>query len=612
MRTQLLRRRAARPPRWVQLLLAGMAATLVPLVIYTIYDARVPVQGVALLDPSAAPKSGLPLSRLIEKPLEPDAIARKAIAAAVAARAVLPAITLSPSLPPTEAAAVADPNTPCVLWSCTCQGFSDAFETTHALSKWGRAADRSDLTAWWMAQKCDTNPTGWAKPIPKPPKPVPPPVFPSRAALAQWRAGDASGIPRGRRDWGCATRFFEEKTPLHNGAIDYLRNVCIRPRIDHEAQTLFYYKPDANAAAHAGERCSAASRCGLGATAAGRASDFTACKVLWVDAKRLRTVDDAQRCLGDSAPLCYGSAERKGRPVLFLTAPPFNVGHQLFDALWTVFPLLTATALPRYHAVYIPWDPTCVKWLCTVLQAIHRIKYGANLPVVGAGVGEKKEEVRCFDELLLPHFSWYRPGYNNAHLLPMDNAVLLRQELTKDFPLRSLKQLRDRKRTPRIALYDHTSSKYRHWLNMGEVQNDLLARLPSVEPVYYANFGALSYVEQCRAFYDADVLLMTHGGQMANTVCARPGVKIIEVDCNWINMGSHLGRAKRYHYEMGFEYHGIGVDGINASQCSLREGHTEAMHSALHDFSLSLAQIEKAVPFVLDFADTEGGWYAAS
>lgn len=67
---------------------------------------------------------------------------------------------------------------------------------------------------------------------------------------------------------------------------------------------------------------------------------------------------------------------------------------------------------------------------------------------------------------------------------------------------------------------------------------------------------------------------------------------------------------RSYWYEMGFEYHGLSVDGVNISQCVLRAEHTEAMHSALHDFSLSLPQILARFPALLDFNDTKGGWYA--
>lgn len=533
----------AGPPRWVLLLSGAVIVTIIPQLLYLGVHAEPAFVGV---HNAAASEERLSTTSAIGE------VQRKMNAIPAAPRGVVRVRPLDAVARPPKKM---DPL--CAAFRCTCQGFSDAYGSTHSESNFERAAGKTDLVGWWIAKKCKTDPTGYVMPIPPPPRSPATPVFPSSAALAAWRDGE--GRPAPLHSWECATRQFVQHPPLHDGAIDRLSNVCIQPRVDREKQTLMYYEPS-SALGKQRSACTSAARCEHASTD----SDFRACKVLWVDGARFFDEAEMKRCIGPSPPLC-----ERGRPVLFLTAPPFNIGHQLFDAMWTIFPLLESAALPLYRAVFIPWDLGCTQWLCTMLQALHRIKFNAPLPVVGAaahrpgvahGVAalrgqrrrardgalatELEPSVVCFEDLLVPHFSHYRPGYGRQSRLSMDSAVLLRRELTKSFPRRTLKQVRLGKRKGRVALYAHTSSKYRHWLDMEGVKEALLAR-GGLDVELYPSFGRMTYAEQCRAFYDADVLLMTHGGQMANTVCVRPGARIVEVDCNWINMNSHLGRAKR-------------------------------------------------------------------
>ena len=47
----------------------------------------------------------------------------------------------------------------CVLWNCTCQGFSDTFGT-HSRSR-GRVRENGREWKWWGEQGCDTVPKGF-------------------------------------------------------------------------------------------------------------------------------------------------------------------------------------------------------------------------------------------------------------------------------------------------------------------------------------------------------------------------------------------------------------------------------------------------------------------
>ena len=72
--------------------------------------------------------------------------------------------------PPPEAAAASGgtvENAPlagrsCEAYGCSCQGFSDAYGTSHRKKDFGAAAGNDKLISWWLGHECGTDPMGGA------------------------------------------------------------------------------------------------------------------------------------------------------------------------------------------------------------------------------------------------------------------------------------------------------------------------------------------------------------------------------------------------------------------------------------------------------------------
>ena len=47
----------------------------------------------------------------------------------------------------------------CATWNCSCQAFSDTFNTKASIGNFGRAMDKPEARRWWLVHSCDTDPT---------------------------------------------------------------------------------------------------------------------------------------------------------------------------------------------------------------------------------------------------------------------------------------------------------------------------------------------------------------------------------------------------------------------------------------------------------------------
>ena len=63
---------------------------------------------------------------------------------------------------------------------------------------------------------------------------------------------------------------------------------------------------------------------------------------------------------------------------------------------------------------------------------------------------------------------------------------------------------------------------------------------------------ALNFTDQCKAFWDAKVIIMVHSGQTANMVCARHGTRVLEFACPVVV--GWLQKMTNQHKTMGWNY----------------------------------------------------------
>lgn len=224
------------------------------------------------------------------------------------------------------------------------------------------------------------------------------------------------------------------------------------------------------------------------------------------------------------------------QPSLLLTGPRSNPNHQLWDVLFSLFPVGYVDVLPFVQWV-APYS-TCNYWMCDKVD--HLFYALGHSGVVHNSVVVTENQSVCFREVWVPHFAAYRHEMkapsNFADALPA-----FRRRLVKGFS----------SPTNAILIYGRADARYRYWKN-AELIAKCLRNASNVRVNYVSQMGALAPSEQCRAFWDARIIMFPHGGHSANLICARPGTKILEMACaktvGWFQ------QAKRFHRSLGLEY----------------------------------------------------------
>ena len=196
----------------------------------------------------------------------------------------------------------------------------------------------------------------------------------------------------------------------------------------------------------------------------------------------------------------------------------------------------------------------------------------------------------CFDTLLVPRWGNTR----GAVKIPKEWLAQLRELVHSKFGL-DVKAAVDRKKRSVITIYAHnTVSKEvnrarRRWLDAEQTSEALKSGFREVRQV--ADFGKLTLEQQARVFYESDVVVMAHGGQMANAIFSRRGTVVIEVNCVKY---SHLGLTNQHGEIRGSIPRAFGVVHIVAQPCDCRgSDRSEA------DFNFS----PQAVRALLDVVD---------
>lgn len=220
-------------------------------------------------------------------------------------------------------------------------------------------------------------------------------------------------------------------------------------------------------------------------------------------------------------------------PTLLLSFAHKNPGHQLWDSLYSLIPLIlhwTQHGDLSMRRVVVHQSENCPEeeWLCSILRKLGVIT-DSNLVPLFTGMAT------CFRTLVVP--KW---GFSRVTVFSSDMLRSFRKLLYEKF---DLKPILTNKTKPRLLLYAHQSksaevkSNRRTWRKAEDFAVD--PKIVNAFDVHLVHdFSKMTAAEQVREFYEADVVLMPHGGQFGNAFFAKDGTIIIEVSCNGY---SHLG-----------------------------------------------------------------------
>eukprot|EP00514_Thraustochytrium_sp_LLF1b_P006412 CAMPEP_0184540254 /NCGR_PEP_ID=MMETSP0198_2-20121128/18552_1 /TAXON_ID=1112570 /ORGANISM="Thraustochytrium sp., Strain LLF1b" /LENGTH=625 /DNA_ID=CAMNT_0026933805 /DNA_START=83 /DNA_END=1960 /DNA_ORIENTATION=- len=302
-----------------------------------------------------------------------------------------------------------------------------------------------------------------------------------------------------------------------------------------------------------------------------------ACGMMWFHQMNAMSLQDFADCYAASRPSNGRNGQRQipgepeflskdtslrgaiyyDEPTLLLQYTRNNPGHQLWDSLSSIIPILMSSEAHKkkyFGKVAVHQTPDCPDsvWICSILR-----KYGSfgtsdkNLIPMFDGA------LTCFSELIVPIQGW---NHDNSHSTPrmiswLRETLMATYQLMED-PLPSgnveeiiadiahlpTLEVASSWRKRKLLLYAHNTKgeagHRRTWLNLAEFQADVSKRAPQFEPTVVEDFGKLSIQDQADAFNQADVILMPHGGQFGNIVFVRPNSVVIEFSCGGY---SHLG-----------------------------------------------------------------------
>lgn len=262
----------------------------------------------------------------------------------------------------------------------------------------------------------------------------------------------------------------------------------------------------------------------------------SACGLMWNHQINARTLGDFSQCVEENAGFLeeigqrqtpvgsdlVGGSMYKGA-VLALAFAKGNPGHQSFDALLTLLPIIFPQREVTPFRVIVHQAPDCPdsEWICGLLRKIGFFEEHPLLPV-------NSTRMACFENLIIPKWGMPRESH-----VPKNYLMHLRQTLHDKFAFAPIPANRPKQ----LLLYAHetisldTNAQRRIWKDMGQIagHSEVQRLFPSIQ--FVQDFAAMTIHEQGLAFYEADLIVMPHGGQMGNIVFARKGSVVIEATC---------------------------------------------------------------------------------
>ena len=271
-----------------------------------------------------------------------------------------------------------------------------------------------------------------------------------------------------------------------------------------------------------------------------------ACGLMWIHQINARSIEDFQSCYRQNLKFIAEIDQRQQHvqeytgglfyeeTVLLVSFARKNPGHQMFDSLFTMMPLLVRNEKP-YSWVIVHQDPLCPEneWFCAIMRRLGAIQDYQLLPVFNS-------HISCFKNIIIP--KW---GISRSVAYPDAMVQEFRRKLQRGFNLEKTNGLEENPKTKRkLLLYAHDTKSVevnqhrRIWLDMRKsvAQNESVQDEFAIQIV--DDFAQLSTDDQAKAFFEADVVVMPHGGQFGNAMFARAGTIFLEIVCNGY---SHLG-----------------------------------------------------------------------
>lgn len=222
--------------------------------------------------------------------------------------------------------------------------------------------------------------------------------------------------------------------------------------------------------------------------------------------------------------------------VLLLTGPRSNPNHQLWDILFSLFPIGYVDVLPFTHWA-TPFS-TCDYWMCDKISQLFSVLGHKGIQQNSRTLSQNEQI--CFKEVWVPKLAAYR----HERIAPANFDEKLpefRQKLVENFS----------SPTNAVLVYGREDARYRRWINAESVARRL-ANTSSLKVHYVPQMGSMPPAKQCNTFWNARVIIFPHGGHSANLICSRSGTKVLEMACAK-TVGWFQG-AVRFHKAMGFDY----------------------------------------------------------
>eukprot|EP00854_Cymbomonas_tetramitiformis_P000388 gene388-720_t len=262
-----------------------------------------------------------------------------------------------------------------------------------------------------------------------------------------------------------------------------------------------------------------------------------------------------------------------------------NPGHQLMDSMFSLVPIILASLAgePPYSKIILQQEPeaecTDSEWICAILK---------KLAVFGSGVHEVEQlqqpphTLNCFERLLVPRPGLF--GRDPRTRLPLSAFVEFKAHLARAFHLDlSTSTSSDAQLVKRMLVYAHKTTGRRAWVDAEETMRHLK---PFFEVEYVTDFSALTVEQQARKFHEAEVVVMVHGGQMANVIFCRPSTVVIEISCTGY---SHINTAFPLAL-LGIKFRSVSTNELSGGCLADPQHEQDPLHRNVSLSAESLAQ----------------------
>ncbi|KAL3798709.1 hypothetical protein HJC23_004460, partial [Cyclotella cryptica] len=169
-------------------------------------------------------------------------------------------------------------------------------------------------------------------------------------------------------------------------------------------------------------------------------------------------------------------------------------------------------------------------WYCEILRSIDAFRAACKLPLE-----PNNYTLYCYEKLFTIHFALPRTHGYTVESMPNKTKFALpqRRDHWSGQNSRLIQGSAIPATSPKILFYAHKPSGQSIWTNMNElletVKNDLKCKDCAFSTKF--DFGALTIKEQAQVFNTADVIIMSHGALMANSIFAIDGTMFVELSC---------------------------------------------------------------------------------